>query len=184
MARSGGGGGLLNKKSLSHLERLGRIQNLEAQGRIQNLEAQGRIENIYPFCRRYNEVPISDHSGVIYCDPPYRNTTGYQRAHAPDPFNYEAFYDWCERQTVPVIISEYDMPKERFITIAEREKVVEMSSAATHYKATERLFIPNCQEKLYAARMNQPCPDTTTAPPVMPESKKESAPKREQLSLF
>lgn len=46
---------------------------------------------------------------VIYCDPPYRSTTGYK---GTVKFDYDAFYDWCRKMSKNniVYVSEYDMP--------------------------------------------------------------------------
>lgn len=47
---------------------------------------------------------------VIYCDPPYRNTTKY----ATDDFPYDEFYEWCKKMSENniVLISEYNMPND------------------------------------------------------------------------
>lgn len=47
---------------------------------------------------------------VIYCDPPYKNTTKY----TIEDFPYNEFYEWCKKlsQNNIVLISEYWMPKE------------------------------------------------------------------------
>ena len=47
---------------------------------------------------------------VIYCDPPYRDTTKYKI----EEFPYEQFYDWCRKMSKNniVIVSEYNMPND------------------------------------------------------------------------
>ena len=73
------------------------------------------------------------------CDIPYANTKKYKH-----PFNYERFYSWAESQEIPVYISEYEMPKDRFICVAEKEKAC--SYLATKNKLTiERIFRPRTQ---------------------------------------
>lgn len=75
---------------------------------------------------------------VIYCDIPYKGTNlgGYGK------IDYEAFYDWCEKQKQPVFISEYDMPQERFKVYAEYE-VYQLSTAkGAGAKIKERLYVP------------------------------------------
>ena len=52
----------------------------------------------------YREVEILPDS-VIYCDPPYRATREYM--HNKEAFDHQSFYDWCEKQTALVLISEY-----------------------------------------------------------------------------
>ena len=90
----------------------------------------------------YESIEIPENS-VIYCDIPYRGTTEYIGG-----FNHDEFYSWCEQQTELVIISEYDMPRDRFVCIAEKEKPVTLSGGVSS-KATERLFVPKHQIDLY-----------------------------------
>ena len=55
----------------------------------------------------YLTMPLEPNS-LIYCDPPYRNTTGYK-----DSFDHEAFYNWCRQKSKEghtIFISEYNMP--------------------------------------------------------------------------
>lgn len=105
------------------------LQSLQSLQRLQRLET-ARLDY------RALEIPAG---AVIYCDPPYKGTAEYAGA---EGFDHEAFYDWCEAQTAPVYISEYDMPRDRFVCIWERE-VRQLAGANTYgNKVTERLFIP------------------------------------------
>ena len=104
----------------AYLQRLQRLQRLET----------ARLDY------RALEIPAG---AVIYCDPPYKGTSEYAGA---EGFDHEAFYDWCEAQDAPVYISEYDMPRDRFVCIWERE-VKQLAGANTNSnKVTERIFIP------------------------------------------
>jgi DNA adenine methylase len=75
-----------------------------------NLLAQARyLEGVIFTCGSYQEMFIPPNS-LIYCDPPYRGTTGYK-----DEFDHEALYGWIEARKSEghtVFISEYDMPPE------------------------------------------------------------------------
>lgn len=56
---------------------------------------------------QYYELNIPPKS-VIYCDPPYKNTSGYGF-----DFNHDEFYQWCKDQVKKghkVYISEYESP--------------------------------------------------------------------------
>ena len=88
-------------------------------------------------------MDIKPHS-VIYCDIPYQGTTGYLGA-----FDYERFFDWCGRQQELVVISEYNMPKGRFLCVAAKEKRVAYSATNNAGRKIERLFIPAHQKELY-----------------------------------
>lgn len=55
----------------------------------------------------YSQLTIPRNS-IIYCDPPYKETTGYK-----DCFNHEKFYDWCrvkKKEGHNIFVSEYNMP--------------------------------------------------------------------------
>lgn len=53
---------------------------------------------------------LSFYGCVIYCDPPYKDTTGYKHSE----FNHEEFYQWCREQSKNnlVFVSEYQMPED------------------------------------------------------------------------
>lgn len=85
----------------------------------------------------YQDIKIKENA-LIYCDIPYKNTDGYD-----SDFNYERFYSWAEVQTEPVIISEYAMPENRFICIAQKEKTVTLQGGSKY--VIEKLFVPKIQ---------------------------------------
>jgi DNA adenine methylase len=87
-------------------------------------------------CKSYDEFEILPNS-IIYCDIPYFGTEKY----AKQNFDYDKFYDWCEKQTVPVYISEYWMPEDRFECIAEKDVVRKLNGVSSK-KCNEKLFIP------------------------------------------
>nr|DAF78412.1 MAG TPA: DNA adenine methylase [Caudoviricetes sp.] len=64
----------------------------------------------------YTEMSIESGS-VVYCDPPYKGTTGYK-----DGFNSDDFFDWCRSMAkdkrCDVYVSEYSAPDD-FECIAE-----------------------------------------------------------------
>lgn len=94
--------------------------------------------------KSYDEVDIPENS-LIYCDPPYINTTGYGVE-----FDHERFYDWCRAQKELVLISEYTMPDD-FIPIWLKNKCVILCSGSKK-KAEEKLFIHKTQIPLLYKR--------------------------------
>ena len=88
----------------------------------------------------YEEVAIPEDS-VIYCDIPYEDTNVYNKA---EGFDYERFYQWCERQTQPVFISSYQMPEDRFDCIEEFTHRSTLSATANNL-VTERIYVPKHQ---------------------------------------
>lgn len=130
---------LQNLESLESLERLERLQSLE---RLERLESADGI-TITAIQGDYQNLRFDDPDGVIYCDPPYKNTDGYGTKKGAK-FNHDAFYDWCERQTLPVYISEYSMPEDRFVCVAQFEKQSKLSCTGSK-KVIEKIFRPKCQ---------------------------------------
>lgn len=79
----------------------------------------------------YRDVDLSafrPDNTIIYCDPPYKGTRGYNVGE----FDNEAFYKWALANDFTVVISEYDMPAE-FNCIAQFPKV-QGSAGAKHQK--------------------------------------------------
>ena len=102
----------------------------------------GQILPITSSVLDYEEVAIPEDS-VIYCDIPYEDTNVYNKA---EGFDYERFYQWCERQTQPVFISSYQMPEERFDCIEEFTHRSTLSATANNL-VTERIYVPKHQSE-------------------------------------
>lgn len=63
------------------------------------------------FNMSYDEFDYPEGS-VIYCDPPYRGTQGYEKGVS---FDYEKFWEWVRRMAKKghhVYVSEYDAPSD------------------------------------------------------------------------
>lgn len=97
--------------NLQSLESLERLQSLE---RLESLQSLGNLESLQG---DYKTISIpTDKSYVIYCDPPYKNTSSYL-----NDFNHEEFYKWALKQD-NCYISEYNMP-DSFVRIALKSKL-------------------------------------------------------------
>lgn len=84
----------------------------------------------------YQDLDIPDCS-IIYCDPPYENTTSYK-----DKFNHKDFWEWCRimsNKGHTVFISEYNAPED-FESVWEKEIVSSLTRDTGSKKATEKLF--------------------------------------------
>lgn len=105
---------------------------------IRNLKKQAPVlKNIKFFCADYAKV--SNAKGyVIYCDPPYRDTTKY----ATGNFDYEKFYAWCKDMAKNniVLVSEYWMPDNGFECIWQGNLKCALDKASRTDKV-ERLYI-------------------------------------------
>lgn len=120
------------------------LQNLEGLTRLQCFERSQISNNLQKdsikfYSDDYQNIPLTDKDAVIYCDIPYVNTAKYKH-----PFDYERFYLWAEKQEIPIYVSEYQMPKDRFVCVAEKEKKCKFS-ATTNKITIERIFRPRTQ---------------------------------------
>ena len=135
---------LQSLQSLESLQRIERLQSLESLERLQSLQ---RLESSF---LDYRDVEIKPNS-IIYCDPPYKGTDGYN-----DAFDHEPFYDWCCRQTELVVVSEYTMPADRFAEVYA-VKHRSLYSQTVNNAVMERLFVPTCQLHKYKELMMRHC---------------------------
>ncbi len=108
------------------------------QERSNNLLKQNLKDIVFKCCS-YDYLYIPDNS-VIYCDPPYQDTTKYK-----DDFDSNKFWDWCRIKVSEghkVYISEYNAPED-FTCIWQKD--LSSNLGATSKKATEKLFIHKSQ---------------------------------------
>ena len=101
------------------------------------LKQSKQLQNILFFSCSYEELEIPDDS-IIYCDPPYKNTTKYK-----DGFNHKDFWEWCRvmsKKGHKVFISEYNGPDD-FECIWEMQVNSSLTKDTGSKKATEKLFI-------------------------------------------
>lgn len=119
--------------------------------RLQSLESLERLERLFTMSiGDYRDLEIPEDS-VIYADPPYRTST--QKDDYGGGFDHAAFYDWCEAQTQPLFISEYEMPEDRFECIAQWNVVCTKSSTSNTTKRVEKLFVPRGQYSALSEQM-------------------------------
>ena len=113
---------------------------------IKNLKKQAsNLQNIKFKCCDFRDIPKDKIKGyVIYCDPPYKNTTKYKTGDFP----YEEFYQWCKDMSKNnvVLISEYNMPDD-FTCVWQKETKVNFDSNRKSNdeknKRIEKLYIYN-----------------------------------------
>ena len=116
--------------------KIGTIRNYTDEA-IRNLKKQTpNLKDVEFFCGSY--AYFSSNRLVIYCDPPYRDTTKY----ATGDFDYDKFYSWCKEmaKTNTVLISEYWMPDDGFECIWHGNLKCTLDKASRSDKV-EKLFI-------------------------------------------
>lgn len=114
---------LVEPHSLEHLLCLERLQSLERQ------EA-----HIVATADDYCNYVYQD-GDVVYCDPPYANTSKYTV-----DFDNDAFWQWCRTRDFPVYVSEYQAPED-FISVFCKEKRRLYDNSNLSAPAVEHLFL-------------------------------------------
>ena len=105
------------------------------------LQVQRKLDLTF-VCGSYEELRIPENF-VVYCDPPYSNSSGYRAG----GFDHDKFYKWCLEQPGYVYISEYSMPDE-FTLVDEYFKWVESGRGARTKAGVERLYCNKPVKKL------------------------------------
>lgn len=85
-----------------------------------------------------NFLDINTENSLIYCDPPYKNTTEYSTG----GFNHNLFWNWVKNLSNKniVIVSEFQAPTE-FKSIWEKERNCSLDKDTGAVKKIEKLFI-------------------------------------------
>ena len=136
-------------ESLENLHSLESLESLASLHRLESLENLHRLERLTISKADYKDIFVSEPTTVIYCDPPYINTSGYEDAIRESGFNHAEFYDWCEAQKGLVVLSEYTAPADRFTCVWSKEKIVLSAGAKYQIKKVERLFVVKGHEDDY-----------------------------------
>ena len=139
----------LRIKSAESVERLKSLETLQTDKslcRLQSLERLDRINSVdvppvlSVTTGNYKALTF-ERGGIIYCDPPYKNTGQYRTV---GTFDFEAFYSWCLHQSNPVFISEYTMPEDLFVPVASFTVTRKMDTKKSSI-CPEKIWRPRCQ---------------------------------------
>ena len=117
--------------------KIGTIRNYTDEAITNLIKQAPTLKNIHFKCKDFRNIN-NIHGYVIYCDPPYHDTTKY----STEDFPYDEFYDWCKHMTRIgniVLISEYYMP-DGFQCIWEGTLKCTLDKASRSDKI-EKLFI-------------------------------------------
>lgn len=137
---------------LQSLESLQRLESLESLERLQSLQSLQRLQRLQSLTiskADYKDIFVSEPTTVIYCDPPYINTSGYEDAIRESGFNHAEFYEWCEAQKGLVVLSEYTAPADRFTCVWSKDKRVLSAGSKFQITKVERLFVVKGHEDDY-----------------------------------
>lgn len=104
-----------------------------------NLEKQApNLKGVFFICRDYRS--FTPHEMVVYCDPPYNNTAGYDNEGG---FSHEEFWQTIREWSMDnyILVSEQTAPDD-FDCIWEKS-VLRSVNASGKSRATEKLFTYN-----------------------------------------
>jgi site-specific DNA-adenine methylase len=111
---------------------------------VNSLRKQSKdLKEIKFYHKSFQQLPTDKIKNyVIYCDIPYRGTLEYKNGGFP----YEEFYDWAVEMSKnnTVLISEYNMPEDRFECVWSKEHYTSVGSGVNgdnDKKRIEKLFI-------------------------------------------
>ena len=129
---------LENLECLERLQSLERLKSLQSLQSLESLERLERMESqdvqIVASADDYCNYVYQD-GDVVYCDPPYANTSKYTV-----DFDNEGFWQWCRTRNFPVYISEYRAPED-FISVWSKEKRRLFSRSNLSANTIEHLFL-------------------------------------------
>ena len=105
-----------------------------------SLKQYPKIQKVEFICDTYENLKFKN--SLIYCDPPYQNTTSYKT----ETFNHDKFWDWCREMSKDnlVFVSEYNAPSD-FNCIWQGEVKTNFASQRNKptHNAVEKLFVHN-----------------------------------------
>ena len=133
--------GLVNIISSENLERTKYSKNVESLAQQENLPRSKSItaSNISITSVSYDEIDLPEPSEtVIICDPPYRNTQGYQV-----DFDNDKFEQWCidrAREGYEVFVCEYDIENPAFEEVWSKEVINCGGGNKNQKKSVEKLY--------------------------------------------
>ena len=97
------------------------------------LKQMPNLMDVKFICGDYKSIDVNN--TMIYCDPPYENTTGFK-----DKFNHSDYWEWVRKVSIDnfVLCSEYQAPDD-FIEIWSGDVKITLDNASRS-KSTEKLF--------------------------------------------
>jgi len=114
----------------------GNQRNYANESRKNIMNQAKSIQGMDVFNCDYDDFNIPPNS-IIYCDPPYENTTSYK-----DKFNHHKFWSWCrimKSEGHTIFVSEYDAPED-FICVWEKKVNNTLVKNTGSKQGTEKLF--------------------------------------------
>lgn len=116
----------------------GKDRNYQREQILNFISQKNDINDVLFYNVQYNKLNIP-YNSVIYCDPPYIDTSSYKNE---SEFNHYEFWQWCRDMTSKgndVLISEYNAPND-FVCVWQ--KGINMNLSGNNgIKPIEKLFV-------------------------------------------
>lgn len=140
-------GGWINDYKESRRQKNGKLPNHQKESLNGLLNQVDKLNNVKFFNKSYNEFDFKEPC-IIYCDPPYENTTSYK-----DSFNHVEFWQWCRdkaNQGHSVFISEYNAPND-FECLLEISTNTQLGNGCNtgNQTKTEKLFTYKANQTIF-----------------------------------
>lgn len=147
-------------KNMTHIEQLTNLNRIhEVELAMKGYKSKTKLQ---VFCKSMFDIPFENFD-VIYFDPPYQNTTGYQRG-TFSQIMFKALLKVLIDSGKIVFVSEYNAPADGFVEVASFKKQMTLKSDENR-TATERLFFGGTLEQYKALGLDV-IDDTVTEPEV------------------
>lgn len=128
-------------RQLQQLERLQKLENLERLQKLENLTNLENLKNLecleilnLSYEEVLNDYDFKDSEVILYCDPPYKNVSGYASV-----FDYCDFINYLVRSKYTYFISEYYIKD--FYEILSLDKIQLFSRYNVSKIKQEKLYI-------------------------------------------
>lgn len=118
------------------LKATGKYQHYQKQQINNILKQSNKLNNVKLECCSYEDLIIPANS-IIYCDPPYNDTSAYKTG----AFDSNKFWQWCRdkvKKGHKVFVSEYNAPDD-FECVWQKD--INSNLGGKSKTATEKLFI-------------------------------------------
>lgn len=89
--------------------KIGTIRDYQDESKRGILKQITKLNEVWYCNASYDEIQIPENS-IVYCDPPYQNTTGYSTG----CFSHSEFWNWVRKisKEHDVFVSEYNAPED------------------------------------------------------------------------
>lgn len=97
------------------------------------------IQNVELIASDYRDIKLPKDS-FVYCDPPYRSTTGYRGV---DAFNSDEFWEWVRRHSLEghtILVSELEAPQD-FIEVGCKSLSASLTRDTGSKKMLDKVFM-------------------------------------------